>query len=66
MSGGGGGRIIIRAAVRTSLEDPTVSGHITGQRKTKMDSILAKADEDWTDDETHFLMRCQSHAYDCA
>jgi hypothetical protein len=65
MSGGGGGRIIIRAAIRETLEDPTVSGHIEGQRKLRMESILAKEDDEWTDDDTHFMMRCQSHAYDC-
>jgi hypothetical protein len=63
--GGSTGGIIIRQNARKSLEDPTVSGQITGPRRSKMEAILARTDDTWSPHELHFLLRCIAEAYDC-
>jgi len=62
--GGGDGTVIIRKHLRAALEDPTVSGQITGPRRVKMLAILARDDSTQSPHETHFLMRCQAEAFD--
>jgi len=63
--GGGDGTIIIQNAVRDALEDPTVSGHISGPRRSKMLALLVRDSSTWSPAEVHFLLRCVGEAYDC-
>lgn len=64
MSGGGGGIIIIKHKVRELVETDAVKDELTGWRRNKFDEILAKAESDWTKEETHFLLRCAGFAFD--
>jgi hypothetical protein len=64
MSGGGGGVIIIRTLIRQAAGSDSVRDNIHHSKCKKLDAILAKADADWTDNETHYALRCIADAYD--
>jgi hypothetical protein len=53
MSGGGGGIIIIRSAMKQALSDPLVHGILTEKQKSLIDPILLEDVNNWTpqDDE---------------
>lgn len=53
MSGGGGGNIIIRAAIKATLQEPLVHGNLPDWMRHKADTILAKDVNDWSDEEHH-------------
>lgn len=53
MSGGGGGIIIIRSAMKTALADPLVHGNLPDYLQTSIASALGKDVNDWTDGEHH-------------
>ena len=48
MSGGGGGVIIIRNAMKMALSDPLVHGALPDHLKSTVDPILAKDVNDWS------------------
>lgn len=64
MSGGGGGRIIIRRAVKAVAELESVLGKTTVHRRPRLLQILGKDEQDWTDSEFNFLLRCIADAQD--
>lgn len=64
MSGGGGGIIIIRNLVKPVADSDTVKDYISPARRIRLQEILQKPVEDWTDEEFHFLLRCIAHAHD--
>jgi hypothetical protein len=53
MSGGGGGVIILRAAMKRALLDPLVHGELPDYIAYAVDPVLAKSINDWTAAEHH-------------
>lgn len=64
MSGGGGGVIIIRSRLRVAASDAAVQDNISTSKKGALNIILAKPDGDWSDHETHYVLRRIGEAYD--
>lgn len=64
MSGGGGGIIIIRNLIRQVADCDTVKDSLPPARRIRLQEILQKPVEDWTDEEFHFVLRCIAHAHD--
>jgi len=62
MSGGGGGVIIIRTAIKTALSDPLVHGGLPDYIQKSVDPVLAKDVNDWD----HAEHRAAAHAFDWA
>jgi len=60
----GGGHVIIRGKLRAAAETNVVKDNVPFNKVSKLELILAKADGDWTDDETHFVRHCIGVAYD--
>ncbi len=54
---GGGGTIIIRNAIKTTLEDPVIHGSLPDEEKAIVDPILAKDVNDWTQEEQHLTAK---------
>jgi hypothetical protein len=61
---GGGGRIIIRRAVRAVAELESVLDATAAPRRPRLLQILGKDEQDWTDSEFNFLLRCIADAQD--
>lgn len=66
MSGGGGGVIIIKPHLRTLAQTGAVQDNLPEPKKSRVLEILAKADQDWSADEVHFLLRAVGEAFDSA
>lgn len=66
MSGGGGGIIIIKSAVRAVAELEVVKDSLPPAQRIHLNSILQKADADWTEHEFHSVLRYIGQAHDCA
>lgn len=64
MSGGGGGVIIIKSKVRQLAELDVVKDVLSSSQRQRHDAILAKPDADWSQHETHVLVRHSSIAFD--
>lgn len=62
--GGNSGPIIIRRRLRAAAEDSAVQDNLDVARCAKLNAILAKADGDWSDHETHQVIRAIAAAYD--
>lgn len=59
MSGGGGGRIIIRSMLRQVAELQSVRDSIESPDElNRLFNILAKNDADWTRRDDRFVMHC--------
>jgi hypothetical protein len=63
---GGGGTIIIRNAMKSTLSDPLIHGLLPDCEKAVVDPILAKDVNDWTAEEQHlaakaFFWVCVNH-----
>jgi hypothetical protein len=55
MSGGGGGVIIIRSAIKTVLSDPLVHGALPTHMQTDIGPILPKDVNDWSAQEASIM-----------
>ncbi len=58
MSGGGGGVIIIRQKLRAAAQTETLQEQLGPIKRTKLQAIIAKIDDDWSGPETRFVARC--------
>lgn len=57
MSGGGGGAIILRVAIKQALSHPLVHGILPASDVARIDPILAKDVNDWTHEEQRAVMK---------
>lgn len=55
---GGGGTIIIRSAVKTTLSDPMVHGSLPNWAQVRIDPVLQKDVGDWSDEEHQLALWC--------
>lgn len=53
MSGGGGGIIIIRSAIKSTLNDPLCGGHLPAWLQGHRDGLLAIDVNNWTQEDDH-------------
>lgn len=61
---GGGHIIIIRNSLRAPASLGIVRENLRPAKQAKLDEILEKNEAEWSDAETHFLLRAVADAYD--
>lgn len=61
MSGGGGGRIIIRSLLRQAAQSSAVRDSLLPEDLQRLDTILAKNESNWTRRDDRFVMHCISN-----
>ena len=58
MSGGGGGRIIIRSFLRPVAESDSVQHTLSADELQRLQTILVKDESNWTRSDDRFVMHC--------
>lgn len=58
MSGGGGGRIIIRSFLRPAAESDAVQHSLNAQELARLQTILQNDESNWTRSDDRFVMHC--------